>query len=300
MGGAVLTSTVVAGVADALRPYLLPGMQSQLDQSRQLRASMRGADEGPGEWETRLVRAIANGGEWALLDVQVTDTRGVETSATALDNQDLSFLDGARDVRLTIAPFQSNGGGPTISLRTFGASVLVQVEASEEQVIEIFDFAYAAVAETVPSDFAVGADSSAPRPFKVFVAYGGGRAWEVVRDYLRDAGFHVEAFTEQERAGEITLDVVEGMIRSASVAVIVMTGADRMEDGTIHARQNVVHETGFAQGAIGRRNTVILREAGVTLPTNVDGLTYIEFERGEIHTTKERVLMLMSRLQSLA
>ncbi|KQP55818.1 hypothetical protein ASF51_11740 [Agreia sp. Leaf283] len=129
--------------------------------------------------------------------------------------------------------------------------------------------------------------------FKVFIAFGGGHAWEVVRDYLKRAGVTVDAFTEAERAGQITLDVVAEMIGSASMAVIVMTAADEMKDGTKRARQNVVHEAGYSHGALGTRNTIVLLEKGVDAPSNIAGLTYIPFEPGEIHRTEGRVVALI-------
>lgn len=129
--------------------------------------------------------------------------------------------------------------------------------------------------------------------FRIFIAFGGGRAWEVVRDYLRRADIEVDAFTEVERAGQVTLDVVSEMVHSASMAVIVMTAADEMLDGTKRARQNVIHEAGFAQGALGTRNTIILLEDGVEPPSNIAGVTYIPFAPGEVHTTEERVVSLI-------
>ena len=127
-------------------------------------------------------------------------------------------------------------------------------------------------------------------PFKVFIAYGGGRAWEVVRDYLNRAEIEVDAFTETERVSRFTIDVVSEMIYSASMAVIVMTGADQRSDGTKHARENVIHEAGFAQGALGIRNTLILAEEDVVVPSNLAGVTYIPFAVGEVHTTADRVI----------
>lgn len=137
---------------------------------------------------------------------------------------------------------------------------------------------------------AVEVAPEAARPFRVFIAYGGGPAWEVVRDYLRRADIDVDAFTEKERVGEVTIDVVSQMIHSATVAVIVMTAAHQLRDESWHARQNVIHEAGFAQGVLGVRNTIILLEEGVELPSNLANVTYIGFPRGGVHTTESRVV----------
>jgi hypothetical protein len=124
----------------------------------------------------------------------------------------------------------------------------------------------------------------------VFVGHGGDRQWEVVRDYLQSSQYRVEAFETDERAGFNTLDVVSQMIHASDVAVIVMTAADKLADGSMLARQNVIHEIGFAQGVIGVPNTIILLEEGVKEFTNIAGLTQVRFQRGEIHTTKTRVM----------
>jgi predicted nucleotide-binding protein len=129
----------------------------------------------------------------------------------------------------------------------------------------------------------------------VFIGHGGDRQWEVVRDYLVTGGVNVEAFESGERASLLTLDVVGQMIRSSRFAILVLTGADATADGRLLARQNVVHELGFAHGALGIENTIVLLEQGTEEFTNIAGLTQIRFSRGEIHTTKERVLSLIAQ-----
>lgn len=106
---------------------------------------------------------------------------------------------------------------------------------------------------------------------------------------MQGAGFEVDAFTQSERASQVTIDVVSQMIHSAAVAVIVMTAADQVGDRW-QAGQNVIHELGFAQGALGLQRTLLLREEGVPLPSNLDAINYISFARGEVHTTCERVI----------
>lgn len=246
---------------------------------------------------------VAQTSRWATWKVKGAD--GIEESSvplqedTRIPSEALDLFSGSRDCYVKLKAGVDIGNvnpGLAVTVLVEGGDGYLKVEAPRDLLEPL-----AEDARQLMHSYALPLDQSPTpaRPFKVFVAYGGGRAWEVVRDYLEAAGFQVDAFTAQERAGEVTLDVVEGMIRTASVAVIVMTGVDRTEDGEVRARQNVVHETGFAHGALGRLNTVILREAGVTLPTNVEGLTYIPFERGEVHTTKDRVVALVSRLQSL-
>lgn len=131
-------------------------------------------------------------------------------------------------------------------------------------------------------------------PFKVFIGYGGDSpAWELVRDALRSAGIDVDAFTEAERAGQVTIDVVTDMIRNASMAVVVMSRAHDMGGGVWHTRQNVIHETGFAQAIHGVRNTIILLEQGVEIPSNLTNVTYIPYPTNGIQRVAGRVVTLV-------
>jgi len=174
---------------------------------------------------------------------------------------------------------------------TYGGGSLLHLIAfseSQEKAVEIMR-----VGRQVLRDYPTELGRPSAGDFKVFIAFGGGRAWEVVRDYLKRSGITVDAFTEAERAGQITLDVVAEMIGSASMSVIVMTAADEMRDGTMRPRQNVIHEAGYSHGALGTRNTIVLLEDGVDAPSNIAGVTYIPFKPGEIHTTEDRVVRLV-------
>lgn len=198
-----------------------------------------------------------------------------------------SMFDGARSVFVDLKVDDVHSDlGYGLNLRLSHGVGAVTVSAPESDVR-----ALASSARDLFAAYRVPEPPADVRPFKIFIAYGGGRTWEVIRDYLQDEGFEVDAFTEQERAGQITIDVVSTMIHGASLALIVMTGADVVGDQR-QARQNVIHELGFAQGALGLQRTVLLREAGVVLPSNLAGVTYMEFAPGEIHTLRERVVNL--------
>lgn len=176
----------------------------------------------------------------------------------------------------------------------------VQIESGAQGWVNVMAWAYMGETASRIMDTVIEVLRRYPAPVEmtdppvvnnsVFVGHGGDRQWEVVRDYLLEAGFNVEAFESDERAGLATLEVVSQMIHSSRVAVVVMTAVDQLADGRMFARQNVVHEIGFAQGALGVPNTIILLEEGAEEFTNIAGLTQIRFRRGEIHTTKSRVL----------
>lgn len=60
-----------------------------------------------------------------------------------------------------------------------------------------------------------------------------------------------------------------------------------MSDGSKRARQNVVFETGFFCGKIGRNNTIILAENDTLNLSDLDGIVYIAKKNWEIDVLKE-------------
>ena len=46
------------------------------------------------------------------------------------------------------------------------------------------------------------------------------------------------------------------------MAFLVLTAEDEQTDGTLHARENVIHEAGLFQGRLGFEKAIILLEEG--------------------------------------
>ena len=72
------------------------------------------------------------------------------------------------------------------------------------------------------------------------------------------------------------------MLESCCIAFLIMTGEDEHKDGTLHARENVIHEVGLFQAQLGYEKAIILREEGCEIFSNIDGITYISFPKGNI------------------
>lgn len=141
--------------------------------------------------------------------------------------------------------------------------------------------------------------SPAPLPpapeFRVVMGHGNDQQWRILRDELRDHhGFEVTAFEGRPRAGLTINAVLEDMAIEASVALIVLTQADEMKDGTFRARQNVVHEVGFFQGRLGWTNAIAVVEDGVELFSNLDGTQQIRFPKGNISAAVGNVSATLS------
>lgn len=134
-------------------------------------------------------------------------------------------------------------------------------------------------------------------PPRVFVGHGGkSLLWRDLKDHLRDQhGYDVEDFESGARAGHTIRDVLEEMLDSNTFAILVMTGEDAQSDGTLRARQNVVHEAGLFQGRLGFPRTVILLEEGTDNFSNLDGVQYIPFAKGNIREAFGDVLATLRR-----
>ena len=97
------------------------------------------------------------------------------------------------------------------------------------------------------------------------------------------------------RAGHTIRDILEDLVKSSTFALLVLTAEDEQADGMVRARQNVIHETGLFQGALGFSRAIMLVEHGVENFSNVDGIQQIRFSTGSIRETFGDVLATLKR-----
>jgi predicted nucleotide-binding protein len=97
----------------------------------------------------------------------------------------------------------------------------------------------------------------------------------------------VAGVTNQARLGE--------MLEGAGIAFLVATAEDEQEDGTMVARQNVVHEAGLFQGRLGLTRAIVLLEDGCEEFSNIQGLGQIRFPEERIDATFEEVRRVLER-----
>ncbi len=126
----------------------------------------------------------------------------------------------------------------------------------------------------------------APRPRRditVFVGHGRSPLWRDIKDHLHEHhGYAVEAYEIGARAGHAIRDILEDMLKRSSFALLVLTAEDETANGSLRARQNVVHELGLFQGRLGFSRAIILLEEGTEEFTNIAGIQQIRFGRGNI------------------
>lgn len=131
---------------------------------------------------------------------------------------------------------------------------------------------------------------------KVFIGHGRSAQWNDLKDHLHEKhGYVIEAYEIGSRAGHTIRDILEEMLRTSSVALLVMTGEDKDQDGKLHPRENVVHETRLFQGRLGFSRAAILLEDGTQEFSNIHGIQQIRFAKGNIKEAFGDVLAFLKR-----
>lgn len=134
-----------------------------------------------------------------------------------------------------------------------------------------------------------------PKP-KIFIGHGSSLQWRDLKDHLHEQhGYEIIAYETGSRAGHTIRDVISEMLEKSSFAILVMTGEEHMEDGTITARQNVIHEIGLFQGKLGFTKAIVLKEEGTEEFSNIHGVNQIRYSKGNIKETFGDVLAVLNR-----
>jgi predicted nucleotide-binding protein len=178
--------------------------------------------------------------------------------------------------------FTFHGRNTTIHV---GASQRVDIEA----VFEVFE------KNSETSKLPLLPSPPPARPV-VFIGHGRSLAWRDLKDHLHDKhGIQIEAYESGARAGHTIRDILEDMASKSSFAILVLTGEDEQSDGSLRARQNVIHEAGIFQGRLGFARAILLLEEGVEEFSNVRGVQYIRFTKSSIKETFGEVLATLRR-----
>ena len=118
------------------------------------------------------------------------------------------------------------------------------------------------------------------RERRVFISHGAPPDWREVQEFVeRDLSIQTLELAQEPNRGRTVLQKLAEESNRCSYAVVVMTGDDRVQDGTSRARENVMHEIGYFQGKFGLANVCLLHEEGVNIPSNIHGLVYIPFPK---------------------
>ncbi len=131
---------------------------------------------------------------------------------------------------------------------------------------------------------------------KVFIGHGQSALWRALQDFIQNQ-LHLpwDEFNRESAAGLATTERLRAMMDDANFAFLVLTAEDEHADESLHARENVIHETGLFQGCLGFRRAIVLLEEGCSEFSNIEGLAEIRFPKGDISKTFEDVRRVLAR-----
>jgi len=131
---------------------------------------------------------------------------------------------------------------------------------------------------------------------RVVIGHGRSPLWRELKDFVADR-LHLpwDEFNRVSVAGVGTTDRLQQMVESSVVAFLVATAEDEAADGSMTARDNVIHEIGLFQGHLGFGRAIVLLEEGCEEFSNIHGLGQIRFPRGNIAAAFEDVRKLLER-----
>jgi predicted nucleotide-binding protein len=140
------------------------------------------------------------------------------------------------------------------------------------------------------------AKSPSPPSRRVFMGHGGSLVWHQLKAFLTDR-LHLacDEFNSESVAGISTTERLQTLLDRAGFAFLVMTAEDIFADSSTHARENVIHEAGLFQGRLGFKRAIILLEDGCAQFSNIHGLTYIGFPKGNLEPVFERIRHVLER-----
>ncbi|MFT8639034.1 TIR domain-containing protein [Bifidobacterium sp.] len=134
---------------------------------------------------------------------------------------------------------------------------------------------------------------------EIFIGHGRSTQWMTIRDFLRDQmQYSVHSYESENRTSEDIKEILEKELSRNNYAVLVMTGEDELKDGTLLPRQNVVHELGLFESRMGFNRVFVLVETGTKIFTNIDGLQYIDYPKGDIVQAEGKLAAAINKLQS--
>ena len=133
---------------------------------------------------------------------------------------------------------------------------------------------------------------NSPTYGKVFIVHGhDGELKQAVARIIEKQGIEAIILSEQANKGRTIIEKFEDY-SDVSGAICLFTADDYgrakadKTDNT-RARQNVVLETGYFMGKLGRDHVVLLADKGIEMPSDLSGVVYTDTAKWEIDLLKE-------------
>ena len=224
-----------------------------------------------------------------LLDDWITEYNANAEAATvscALPNEFDNWLDFPMFKGIAISlSFVAESGLAGTTVRVYGPD-----REAVESLMGLFD---ATTGDPSPTPTALAKSLAGPT---VFIGHGRDPSWRDLKDHLiHQHGLTVQAYETGARAGHTIRDILESMLASSAMAILVLTGEDATNSGSVRARQNVVHEAGLFQGRLGWHRAIVVVEDGIELFSNIAGVQQIGFRAGNIRESFGDVVATLRR-----
>jgi predicted nucleotide-binding protein len=130
----------------------------------------------------------------------------------------------------------------------------------------------------------------------VFIGHGRSLIWRELKDFINERlDLPWDEFERDPVAGIANIARLAEMLDNAAIAFLIMSGEDEQSNGKLHARMNVIHETGLFQGRLGFTKAIILLEDGCEGFSNIEGLGQIRFPKGSIKAVFEEIRRILER-----
>ena len=147
------------------------------------------------------------------------------------------------------------------------------------------------------------ASSQRPVPMQLFVAHGPNRkALDQLKDILQSWKVPYLVAVDEANAGRPISEKVADTMRQCSAGIFIFTADEKFNNdkGEVVYRpsQNVVYELGAASLLYGRK-IVILKESGVTFPSDFSDLGWIEFDKDALSAKAMELLREMIALDAV-
>lgn len=121
---------------------------------------------------------------------------------------------------------------------------------------------------------------------RIFISHGSSEDWLRVQSFLeKELNIRTIELAQEVNQGRTVIEKLDDASHSCCYAVVVMTGDDKDESGTSRVRENVMHEIGFFQGRYGVNNVCLIYENGTSVPSNLSGIVYLPYDKGDIKST---------------
>lgn len=127
---------------------------------------------------------------------------------------------------------------------------------------------------------------------KIFIVHGhDGELKQSVARIIEKQGIETIILSEQANKGRTIIEKFEDYSDvGGAICLFTVDDYGRAKNDTtdnIRARQNVVLETGYFMGKLGREHVVLLADKGIKMPSDLSGVLYTDIENWQIDLLKE-------------